>query len=105
MLLDARPLFPQTAVPALIPSGYATELQPLGASWEATAFLADLPEWAKWRQEGSTPSSHHRLSLRRLRPLPQDWWFSKERDTDGARSGLADQENTWHLYLYFTDQN
>lgn len=32
MLLDARPLFPQTAVPTLIPPGYATELQPLGAS-------------------------------------------------------------------------
>lgn len=41
MLLDARPLFPQTAVPALIPPGYATELQPLGASWEAIVFLAD----------------------------------------------------------------
>lgn len=41
MLLDARPLFPQTAVPALIPPGYTTELQPLGASWEAIAFLAD----------------------------------------------------------------
>lgn len=46
MLLDARPLFPQTAVPALIPLGYPTGFQPLAASWEATAFLADFPEWA-----------------------------------------------------------
>lgn len=41
MLLDARPSVPQTAVPALIPPGYAIELQPLGASWEAIVFLAD----------------------------------------------------------------